>query len=64
MFPEDLALLRNHILHWVHEGESLEGVAGCVSLAPLVQGCWNWLSCEFWVNVANITGTRLKRSQE
>lgn len=64
MSPEDLALLRNHILHWVHEGESLEGVSGCVRLAPLVQGGWNWLSCKLRVNVADITGTFLKRSQE
>lgn len=54
-------MLRNHILQRVHEGETLEGVAGCASLAPLIDGGWNRLQCELWVNVANIAGARLKR---
>lgn len=59
MFSGDL-MLRNHILHRVHEGESLEGVAGCASLAPLIEGGWNGLQCELWVNVTNVAGARLK----
>lgn len=57
-------MLRNHILHRVHEGESLEGVAGCASLAPLIERGWNGLQCELWVNVANVAGARLKSRRQ
>lgn len=64
MLPEDLALLWIHILHWVHEGESWEGLAGCTALAPVIHRGGDRLKCELWVNVADITGTSLERSEE
>lgn len=57
-------MLRNHMLHWVHEGESWKGPAGCTPLAPLIHRGGERLYGELWVDVADITGTSLEGSEE
>ncbi len=68
MLPEDLALLcsrhRRRLFHWVHEGESWEGLAGRAHLAPLVHWRGDRLTCELSVDVADVRGTRLERREE
>lgn len=64
MFQAEPALLRNHILHWVHEGESWKGRAGCTPLAPVIHRGGERLYGELWVDVADITGTSLEGNEE
>lgn len=52
----------NHIFCWVHEGESWEGLAGGAYRRLLIHGVGDGLERELWVDVADVRGASLKRS--
>lgn len=63
MLPENLLFLWNDIFHWVRVRETWEGLAGRTCLAPLSHWGRHRLLRELRVDVADITGTSLERSE-